>query len=48
MLKDFIPKESLQTGRILGLADSMKDAVQFRFISAPLSDSQVQELVQIR
>jgi NitT/TauT family transport system substrate-binding protein len=48
MLKDFIPKQSLQTGRIMGLADSMKDAVQFRFISAPLSDAQVKELVQIR
>jgi NitT/TauT family transport system substrate-binding protein len=47
MLKDFIPKESLQTARIMGLDDSMRDAVQFKFLAAPLSDAQVKELVQI-
>jgi NitT/TauT family transport system substrate-binding protein len=47
MLKDYIPKDSLQTAKIMGLDDSMKDAVQFKFISAPLTDAQLKELIQI-
>jgi NitT/TauT family transport system substrate-binding protein len=47
MLKEFIPKESLQTARITGLDESMKDAVQFKFIAAPLADAQLKELIQI-
>jgi len=47
MLKEFIPKESLQTGRIMGIEESMKDAVQFKFLSAPLSAAQLKELIQI-
>jgi NitT/TauT family transport system substrate-binding protein len=47
MLADFIPKESLQTASIMGIEESNKDAVQFKFLAAPLSDSQLKELVQI-
>jgi NitT/TauT family transport system substrate-binding protein len=47
MLKDFIPKESLQTAKISGLEDSMKDAIQFKFLSSPLSSDQLKELIQI-
>ena len=47
MLKDFIPKESLQTAKISGLDESMKDAVQFKFLSAPLNEGQLKELIQI-
>ena len=47
MLKDFIPKESLQTATISGLDESMKDAVQFKFLSAPLNAGQLTELIQI-
>jgi len=47
MLRDFIPKESLQTGEILGIADSMQDAVQFKFLPAPLTGEQVKTLIQI-
>ena len=47
MLKDFIPKESLQTGTISGLEESMKDAVQYKFLPAPLDASQLKELIQI-
>jgi NitT/TauT family transport system substrate-binding protein len=47
MLKEFIPKESLQTAKIMGLDDSMKHAVQFRFLSAPLADAQLKELIRI-
>jgi NitT/TauT family transport system substrate-binding protein len=47
MLKDFIPKESLQTGEVRGVDTSMKDAVQFKFLSAPLTDAQLKELIRI-
>jgi NitT/TauT family transport system substrate-binding protein len=47
MLKDFIPKESLQTGEIRGIKEGMDDAIQFKFLTAPLSDQQLKELIQI-
>jgi NitT/TauT family transport system substrate-binding protein len=47
MLQDFIPRESLQTEKVLGLEESMKDAIQFKFIAAPLTDAQLKELIQI-
>jgi len=47
MLKDFIPKESLQTGEVRGVDTSMKDAVQFKFLPAPLTDAQLKELIRI-
>jgi NitT/TauT family transport system substrate-binding protein len=47
MLQDFIPKESLQTDDIQGVKESMDDAIQFKFISAPLSEQQVRTLIQI-
>jgi ABC-type nitrate/sulfonate/bicarbonate transport system substrate-binding protein len=47
MLKEFIPKESLQTAKVMGTGESMKDAVQFKFIPAPLTDAQLNELIQI-
>jgi NitT/TauT family transport system substrate-binding protein len=47
MLREFIPRESLQTGKIMGLGESMKDAVQFKFLSTPLSDVQLKELIQV-
>jgi NitT/TauT family transport system substrate-binding protein len=47
MLRDFIPKESLQTGKIEGLASSVQDAIQYKFIQAPLGDEQLRQLVQI-
>ncbi len=47
MLAEFIPKESLQTERIAGTAESMQDAVQFKFLPAPLTDAQLRELIRI-
>jgi NitT/TauT family transport system substrate-binding protein len=47
MLADFIPRESLQTGEIMGLEGSMQDAVQFKFLAAPLTDDQIKELIRI-
>ncbi len=42
-----IPKESLQTDEVKGLNDIMVDAVQQKFLAAPLTPDQVKELVQI-
>jgi NitT/TauT family transport system substrate-binding protein len=47
MLRDFIPKDSLQTREILGIADSMQDAVQFKFLALPLNEEQVKALIQM-
>jgi NitT/TauT family transport system substrate-binding protein len=47
MLADFIPKESLQTENIVGIEESLQDAVQFKFAPAPLTQTQLKELIQI-
>jgi NitT/TauT family transport system substrate-binding protein len=47
MMREFIPKQSLQMDAIEGLPESMADALQFKFISAPLSEQQVRELIQV-
>jgi NitT/TauT family transport system substrate-binding protein len=47
MLSDFMPKESLQMDRIDGLADSLQDAVQFKFLAAPLTAQQLTDAIQI-
>jgi NitT/TauT family transport system substrate-binding protein len=47
MLNDFMPKESLQMDRIDGLADSLHDAVQFKFLAAPLTAQQLTDVIQI-
>jgi ABC-type nitrate/sulfonate/bicarbonate transport system substrate-binding protein len=47
MLAEFIPKESLQIDKVAGVAESMQDAIQFKFLSSPLSDAQVNEMIRI-
>jgi NitT/TauT family transport system substrate-binding protein len=47
MLAEFIPKESLQIDRILGPRESMQDAIQFKFLAAPLTGAQLAELIRI-
>ena len=46
-LKDFIPKDSLQTEQVLGLDEGMQDAVRFKYLSSPLTPQQLGELIQI-
>jgi NitT/TauT family transport system substrate-binding protein len=46
-LKEFIPKESLQTEHVLGLDEGMSDALRFKYLTAPLSPQQLFELIQI-
>lgn len=48
MIKDFIPKDSLQMSEIKGLDEVNEDAVAFKFISAKLTDQQLKELIQIQ
>jgi NitT/TauT family transport system substrate-binding protein len=47
MMQEFIPKQSLQMDDIKGIKESMDDAIQFKFIGAPLSDQQLTALIQI-
>ena len=47
MLAEFIPKASLQIDRLSGVPESMQDAVQFKFLTEPLSEKQLADLVQI-
>ena len=44
---EFDPKEMLIPDRVAGLQDLMPDAVRFKFISQPLTENQLNELVQI-
>jgi NitT/TauT family transport system substrate-binding protein len=44
---DFFPKSLIDPDKIVGLDSLMKDAVELKFISAPLTDAQLKELIQI-
>jgi NitT/TauT family transport system substrate-binding protein len=46
MMQEFIPKQSLQPDEIKGVKESMDDAIQFKFISAPLTEQELKELIQ--
>ena len=47
MMQNFITKDSLQIDRIAGIVESLQDAVQFKFISEPLTQKQLAELIVI-
>ena len=44
---DFFPKATMAPDRIVGMDQIVADAVKLKFISAPLTPAQVEELVQI-
>ena len=46
-IEEFITKDTLQIDKVLGIPEAMQDAVQFKFINAPLSEQQLRELIQI-
>lgn len=46
-LAEFLPLEAVDPDRISGLDDVMADAVAFKYIPAPLSQQQIDELIQI-
>jgi NitT/TauT family transport system substrate-binding protein len=45
--EEFDPREMLLPDRVQGLAELLPDAIKFKFISQPLTDAQLKELVQI-
>jgi hypothetical protein len=45
--EEFDPKEMVIPDRVLGLADLVPAAVRFKFITQPLTEAQLNELVQI-
>jgi NitT/TauT family transport system substrate-binding protein len=44
---EFFPKAALDPGTITGLPELMADAVQFKFLQAPLTQDQLAQLIQI-
>jgi NitT/TauT family transport system substrate-binding protein len=46
-LTEFLPKEAVDPDRIAGVDDVMADAVAFKYIPAPLTQQQLDELIQI-
>ncbi len=46
-LKEFVPIEAANPDEVKGLQETMKDAVEFKYIPAMLTEAQVKELVQI-
>ncbi len=44
---EFDPKEMLIPDPVVGIEDLMPDAIKFKFIAQPLTESQLKELVQI-
>jgi NitT/TauT family transport system substrate-binding protein len=44
---EFLPKSALQPDRVLGIDSVMREAVAFKFLSAPLSKEQLAEAIQI-
>src|SRR6202167_4225485 len=43
-----VPKEALQTDKVMGLDDIMGDAVAQKFLAAPLTPEQIKELIQVQ
>ncbi len=46
-LAEFLPKEAVDPDRISGVDDVMADAVTFKYIPAPLTKQQLDQLIQI-
>jgi NitT/TauT family transport system substrate-binding protein len=46
-VRDYIPKTAVDPGRIAGMGEIIADAVQLKFIAAPLTEPQTRELVQM-
>jgi NitT/TauT family transport system substrate-binding protein len=44
---EFLPKPAMSPDRIFGIESIMRDAIDFKFLAAPLSKEQLAELIQI-
>jgi NitT/TauT family transport system substrate-binding protein len=47
MMTEFIPREDLQSDEIRGIKEATEDAIKHKYITAPLSEAQWKEMVQI-
>ena len=45
--EEFDPKEMVQPDRILGLQDMMPEAIKFKYLSQPLTEDQIKDMIQI-
>ncbi len=45
--EEFDPREMVEPDRVMGLPDLMKDAVTLKYLTAPLTEAQLAELVRI-
>ena len=45
--EEFDPKEMIQPDRILGLQDMMPEAIKFKYLSQPLTEDQIKDMIQI-
>jgi hypothetical protein len=45
--KEFLPKAALSPDRVSGIDSTTQDAIEFKFLQAPLSKEQVATLIQI-
>jgi NitT/TauT family transport system substrate-binding protein len=45
-VRDYIPQAAVDPGRIAGMSEIIADAVQLKYIAAPLTEPQIKELVQ--
>ncbi len=46
-LDEFLPKTAVQIDRVMGLDQNMRTAIEFKYMSAPLSAAQLAEFVKI-
>jgi NitT/TauT family transport system substrate-binding protein len=46
-VRDYIPRTAVDPGSIAGMSEIIADAVQLKFITAPLREPQIKELVQM-
>jgi NitT/TauT family transport system substrate-binding protein len=44
---EFDPKEMVQPDRVMGLSDLVAEAVKFKYLTQPLTEAQLKELIQI-
>jgi NitT/TauT family transport system substrate-binding protein len=46
-VREFIPKDTMAPGRVVGLDEIIADAVKLKFLTAPLTPAQIKEFIQI-
>ena len=46
-LDEFLPKSAVDVDKVVGLEQNMRTAIEFKYLSAPLTKQQLDELVQI-